>query len=301
MSDLFYETQLQNEELTWRLYAYNIRKYSDEKDNRRLLDVGILQDNEVHVHINHKFPSNSMDPLGLGEKLKGMYDNAKSLSPFVSATVGNSSVLKTTSNKMVELIGSVLGEGAGSAAGSIANIANDFITSGYNNLSTYLYEKIKTDGNSLLGSQFVSAFDMIKTFQGSNVSFSIPKLQSNWIYGLSPNGFDKSIKARYKLLLDDIIGDVKEFAGVYGLQTPPNEYIPEFTGLDKEPNYTGTYQLEIGKQYTIKNLLLVDFDFDASALKAMGSGGEPLYATATYVLEPAAFITKDQLKKIMGI
>ena len=305
MSDLFYLNQLNNEELRWELWAMN-----EEGTRATMIDVGILQDTELGISIGHEYGSGMKDPAG--SLLSDVHGRAKSISPYYNSS---DALVKNLGNFAKNFIPKTEEEEKAGKPGMVEGIVND-VTSTIDKLKNKADEYTgaltgdilggkKRSFGDLLNSSFLSAFDLIKTFTGTNTEFSLPKLETTWIHGLKPKGLDKdTIKGRFENIIEYVLGDTDSFLDIYGLQYAPNKYSPKFTGLgtDNElKGFGGTFTLFIGNQYEINNLVLRNFNFVPSVLKVKGAeGNAPLYATVTYEFEHAAYISKKRLKHFLN-
>ena len=296
--DLYYETQLNNDELIWQIWTRN------DKDETILIDKGILID-EFSLGVGHAYNEGMGDPFG--GMIRGAFNMAKSYSPYINHIIRNKEEIKSNANKLVDAFIS-----SNSRTRQTANNIIDTVYGAINSTGSFIDSAINdASGGRLsfekaINGQFLSSFDMIKTFTGSEVGFNLPRLETIWIPGLKIRDLkevNKSIKTRFEHVIDYILGDVVTLSegSAYGLQTAPNNYRPDYAGLssDKLVEFQGTYTLIIGKQYIIPNLVLKNFQYHPSLVKAMGLGGSPLYATVSYELEPASFMTKGQLKTIL--
>jgi hypothetical protein len=295
-NDLFYETQLNNDELTWQLWT------KTDKGGSVLIDKGILTDPEISIGVGHSYNEGMSDPFG--GIIKGVLNTAKSFSPYINTWTNGA---KKGPNMLQSLAG-IFGGGKDKENNMVNNIIDtvgNAIDTGGKFLNDVVMEATgkKMNFEQAINGQFLSAFDMIKTFTGSEVAFNLPRLETVWIHGLNIKDVDfTSIQDRFDHVSDHILGDVVTMSNgaAYGLQLAPNNYRPEYKGLsqDEQPMFRGTFSLLIGTQYRIDNLILKSFQYHPSLLKAMGSNGSPLYATVSYDLEPASFITKGQLRTI---
>jgi hypothetical protein len=234
----------------------------------------------------------------------------KNAAPYVAQIGSESSVLGQLKN----LVGKIEGPSENGKEGMFTGLiggAENALGMGKNlidnGLDTLTGGRIN-NSDQLLGSTFLSAFDMIKTFAGTDVSFSIPKLENTWVHGLIPKemkdeSISDNIKERFKYMLSKTLGKVEDVMKIYGLQLAPNGYLPTFTNLQGLDPFKGTFELRIGKQYTITNLVLKNFSFNPSTIKVKGAGinNFPLYANVSYDLEHASFMTSDKLYDIFRI
>jgi hypothetical protein len=286
-SDLFYVNQLDNDELTWRLY---IGVIENNEMKGILVDKGILQDYELGINVNHEYNGNAMrDPIG--DVIKGLHSQAKGALPFLNSA-GN--LIDSFTN---------FADGGSGAISSAGNTVKKMMETG----KTFIDKGAKAltgdpemNGSRLVNSEFLSAFDLIQRWTGTKTSFQIPVLETTWISGLKIKDISQpSIKKRFNEIIERILGETKEAAGMWGLQEAPNDYSPTFTGLKEEhPPYEGTFTLVLGRQYVFQNLILRNFDFRPSVIKAKGNK-EPLYATVRYELDHASFVTKKKLENIL--
>ena len=136
------------------------------------------------------------------------------------------------------------------------------------------------------------------------IYFVLYFFENTWVHGLIPKEMkDESIsdntKERFKYMLSKTLGKVEDVMKIYGLQLAPNGYLPSFNNLGSEVPFKGTFTLEIGEQYTITNLALKNVSFSPSIINVKNSGGNnPLYASVSYELDHASFMTRN---KIAGI
>jgi len=289
MSDLFYLNQLNNKKLTWRLRCGDLGGETSESNKvpkNELIDVGIILDTEFSGSITNDFTDGKTNALN--DMVKSTFETAKSYSPFWNNAQGQNSIMnqlsKAAGDNVLGNVFNAIDSGIKSASSTIDKVSKD-----------YLGIKV-TDA---LNSGFVSAFDLVKSFHGTETSFSIPKLENTWISGIGPDGIKQNkIKDRLEYVLKHVSGDLKEAGKTFGLVSAPNGYVSDFAGLSHNPYFKGTYKLEIG-EYTIHNLILKNFSYNLSLLDVIDDDDDPLYATVSYELIPAAYVSRTHLINII--
>lgn len=278
--DIFYYSQLKNEALTWRLFT--------KENPTDPIAVGILPDTEFSVRIGHSYNEEPIDPFSLLGKLNVVSPQSliKAATIF-KAGVNVSDSLKEKSNTATELARTGLNK-----LGKVFNNSN-------------LGDSMMEGGSLLAGKEFLSAFDLIKFYTGSSVDLDIPVLETYWVHGDSSK---KTVKDRIKTLQSYLLGELKEFEGVFGLQSAPNGFMPSFNNLDPTKDYDNTFILKLGTMYEITNLIVMDFQYSLSMFNVMKKSGDsivgssdPTYATIKISVVPAAYISSARLKNIMKL
>lgn len=288
--NLFYDSQLNNPNITWRLYAQpnttDGSTIQDVSDYSELIAVGILKDSEINVDISHRYNTGTYDPFRVWETIAGLLPGR---------------FLKNVGRKFGETVNPKNLMPILNAAGISAN--------SFNEIAKYMNKSIEALGVSfnpadLVGSQFVSAFDLVSTFDWSDIDIELPTLETIWFHDQN-----NPVRTRINKLQNRLLGDLDHLGGLFGLQKPPNNYLPKLENLDEDIKFTGTFRLKVGNMYDIDNLVVTSFNYYLSTKSAMKkdssgksvSSGEPLYALISIKVAPAAFLTKAKLNKYMGI
>lgn len=279
--DLFYDRQLSNKNLTWRLLAPKTSVNSNgdtvTQDGAGSSEVarGIILDSEFSVAIGHSYNDGMNDPLG--GSIKKVFNIGKSMAPYMNTAMTDIATGLDGVDNIIQ------------AAQSGLQSADDWLAG-----------KVGISPLNAMNGSFLSAFDLIKSYTGTEVTVSVPKLDTLWMHEEGNN-----ILSRIKQVQEFCLGDVQQLAGIYGLQYAPNNYKPNFRNLNATTEFPGTFTLEIGTQFKITNLVLKSFNYNLATIKAKELGGGtpkyPLYATVSFDLEPAAYITKERLANILNI
>jgi hypothetical protein len=292
-SNLFYENHLCNDELTWELRT-------NEAEGGKLIDFGIITDQELNIGVRHDYNAGMNDPFG--GMLKGALEQAKAFAPYANNAGNPNNNIAIKVGDTLESIFGRMGEG-GALAGDTAKKGGALLADVANKGMGFLNNTVKkltnesVDLSQVINSSFLSSYDSVRTFTGTVFNFNIPKLETTWVHNLPPGA---DIKGRFKYVTDNIIGDTKTLGDLYGLQLAPNNYRPEFVGLNGEEQiaFKGTFTLFIGNLYKLENLIITNFLYSPSVVKAKDHDG-PLYATVSYEVEIASYLTRGQLQKIV--
>lgn len=271
--ELFYDMQLKNPELTWRL-----------SDSTGEIIRGIVNESEFRVSIDHTYGDGMNDPLG--NELTGLLNSLKIGAIYNDSIKSLNQSLFPDDNNLIK---------------NVINEVTGFATKGQNFVDNLIADRsISTSdkGNSsVLHGAFMSAFDIIKTFTGTEVSINFPRLETTLLHGQS--GID-GVKSKIKDLQNKFLGDIKTFDGVWGIQYAPNDYKPILKGLSDTTVFPGTFKLDIGSMYSIDNLIVRNFTYEMSTQRAMGTQ-DALYAVVSFEVEPASYISKAKLLQLMKL
>jgi len=287
--NLFYDSQLENDNITWRLYSQPYTESGEEvqsdSDYSELVAKGIMRDTSLEIGISHRYSSGCYDPFRITETLAGLL-------PGYLGKVGQKVVQNLNPKTIMPII---------NAAGISANSINS--------ISMLMNRNIEALGTSfnlaqMIGSEFMSAFDLVNTYTGSDVSIFIPLLETIWFHEKG-----NSVRSRIANLQKRVLGDLTHLGGLFGLQAAPNNYLPKLENLSADIKFTGSFMLKLGNLYSIDNLIITSVDYELSTINArvkddngnIVSSGEPLYAIVKIRVEPAAFITKEKLKKYLRL
>lgn len=270
--ELFYNQQLENDNITWRLDS-----------GKGYILKGIIQSEEMGFSIGHSYNQGMSDPVG--SVLKSVFDKQKSFQP-----------LRNTS---FEKMGSQVGNAVPVVGDAIKSV-NTAIQTGLTATENALGSVLGSSGDDLrraMNGSFLAATDLIKTFTGSQVGYNFPQLSTIILH--DP---DNPVKTQLTQMTQSMLGEVKDFGGIYGLQYAPNDYRPDLNILNmKGKNIEGTWTLSIGKLYKFTNLVIENVQVDLSKfrVKTKTGGNHALYAIVTVTVAPASYVTRDDLREAM--
>jgi len=319
---LFYDNQLNSTELTWRLYPSNGEKYVDKPILR-----GIIDNPNFGISGQHFFG----DPQGaLAGVIKSIFDAVKDTGQDIanSFTMGRA-IYKSAPESLQEGIDNLVGQRLGGLLGSADSQSSN------SSLATAALTVAKNIGEKLQNTNFISGFDYVKMFQGTNLGFIFPQLTTRVYYGNIPDyiGMDDSDVTNKNSVIDYVNKVMRRFSGtlskvgssvsnddeliqdsidtvnsLMGIQTPPNGYAPRFTNIDSDKPITGTFKLEYGS-HTINNLLVESFNIEVSTIKAIildNDGNpiisdQPLYADISASVIPCTYVSRAQILTALGV
>jgi len=282
--ELFYDSQLSNDNLTWGLRPKGA--------NGDIL-IGILDENDYAFRVSHSY-SGFDDPTGLVNKGKDFLNQAGDYARFGEAVIEGFDKGITNIEKDYFDGGLGIGEQINSLVTgtkeAVKYISDEFIAEG-------LYDKLKAANDKFKRARWFNALDFIKVFQGTTIDFSIPELKTVLLSDVGPDG--GKVSEKIKLLNDKFIGSAKTYLGMFGLQDSPNNYVPEFKDLQDMPEFDGTFKLRLGTDRFIKNLIVTDYSVNLSKFKRHDPSkkleGDYLYAEVSISLVPATYVTKEMV------
>jgi hypothetical protein len=281
--ELFYTQQLNNDNATWRLYTS-----TQSGDTDKLVLKGVMDPEELlefEFRIQHSY--SDKDSNGLSDIIDGPLNTIADFAKNNMVLANSLGAVGDAANQMAGMFGSS-GSKVGEKVGSGISWINKQMASLSDGLSTSSLSRI---GNS----RFISAASLVQTFTGTDISYALPDDLSTVILH---DDEDPPVKDQIKTLLGYTLGETQDFGGVYGLQMAPNEYTPDLQQLNRSSGSSamkGTMILQIGKLYTIKNLILKSVNFKLSRHQVKGKDRAPLYAMVSISLDPATYITKSDI------
>lgn len=296
--ELFYDSQMMMDSLTWRL----CKKGTDGVS--KVLLKGILQDTEISYSANHEYGS----PNGFGKQImtnvKDWQSRIKEWDMIRRTVPKQVSRYKNTNPNSKDYIGQankLVANGLDTVYKGIDKLTNDVVEA--------LPDTWRTTGKELLDTlgkmseqaaygNFISAFDFIKVYNGTSVTMSLPPLDA-----IVFDDDDYPIKQTITQLNDEFMGSLSDEAGIFGLQRGPGSsqesvgYKPTFDGLDPKTDFEGTYSLQFGDKYEITNLVVTNFSNKFSTIYRMNKSNKrsPLYSWIHVDLDFASFVSKEKI------
>lgn len=265
--NFFFEKQLNNPDLTWELLAQPWSKegnlVQDGLCTEKLIR-GIIQDSEFGVTGSHDFSGPGGFVGDVGNLVNGFRDKFNQFS--------QSGALITGAGRDLGINDEIDG-----ALNKVEEWSNDFSTT-----LGKIVHKVRDMGNQV-GSTFVTAFDFVKVFKGTQLEFEFPPFEAriyNRVYD------DQSVTKKLESLIKRFVGgvystDFKALDNLIGIQNAPNGFLPSFKMItaNEQDNVKGTFTLRFG-QYKVPNLLVTSFGFRVSTMQTRSSA-HPYMRTGT--------------------
>lgn len=320
--DLFYDAQLMQDALCWRLEAINnevrTEYYTDKKkavdktqDQFGYTEIlrGILSDIEFNYKIGNAYETDSDLDIVSGtvnkalQSARSTYYKGKQMSGVINTVGSMAGNGLGVVGKMAESVG-------GAASGTMdwgLDLGNKLVGNASGNLGLKGFNK----GVDLVNSKFISAFEHAKFWGGSNVDIELPTLEVTLFDNDDKESLMERLTKLHGYFMQDVTqvqkldnGNLVEGSGIWGLMRAPNDYRPNFDqdNLD-DPEFQGTFRLYLGTRYLIKNLVCTSFDVTLSQYKRLNPAGNsdktpsPAYAQIKITLDLASFVTKKTLEK----
>lgn len=280
--ELFYESQLNNDALTWGL----LKKGTTSGD----ILTGILDENDYSFGVSHSY-SGAHDELGIASKIAEAGNKASDWMRYTDKSLEQLPVLFDANHLNLPGVADAIKSGQD----TIKN-AGDWL--GKQLFGADATEKLKDFARRAERGRFFNPLDNIQTFQGTKIDFRFPELKTILLSGVGASG-DGEVKKKVKNLNELFIGSIEQFTGMYGLQNAPNQYLPDFSELNENTEFDGTFILRLGDKKLIKNLILTDYQVNLSKFKRHDPAGkitdDYLYAEVTINLMPAAFLSREMI------
>lgn len=215
---------------------------------------------------------------------------------------GGSSILKM----MVDTIGDmVTGRDAkllgAMAKGAISGIESAFGKSEASTIATTVVDKFKNLSNSAI----FSADDFFKSFKGSTVT-----MPSSISFSLLSDNSSYDIFNDLGSLLNISIGDFDApsyFGGFVGVQSAPNGFKSNFLQFSPDQTIEGSVKIVYGDPkkggYEINNMIISNVGFSFSKAKVIVGGNKyrPLMVDIQVSIEPARMLTREDIRKSIGV
>jgi hypothetical protein len=333
----FLENQLHNVNNTWDLFGPAITKestFSKEVDHEKPILSGIIQDNSLVISGNHEYSgANSGKVSGLiGDVVNKVKEGYNSLSDMVATDIGFFSDLTNNGDavkkKLTEFTDS-LHRSIGEQSGGKQTVANKLLNSAVSGIEKAI---------NTAGTQMITAFDYVKVFKGTSLSYNIPSLETRLIYGVHharhlnkkefeseryPDVRDKLIHLNNYFIgalysLTGLQDDFRSLDDVIGFQAPPSGYLPKFSLVKQFEELPNTFTLRYGN-FIIPNLLIGSFTYNISNIRVrQGKLNKhnsaknstfhdmytemvptPLYADINISLVPCTFISRELINSII--
>lgn len=300
--ELFYVQELLNSNTSWEL-EHKITTGSNLKLR------GIFTDDDVSFNISNSFGTGGLSDTVLGNvsnAVKNLHTKVTNWTPVANSGADIMGMLGDGISEVTDQVDKLFKggegffqdkEGKSSLGGNWSKGYSDFY-----NKTHQLFGDIKVNPSRIMNSKFISAVDLVKSFQGTDMKYSLPTMKC-WIFHNSQEK-KTNVKSMIKAIINTCAGDVSDVEGIVGLQYSPGEYRPEFTKVINQSKYHngrgfhGTWNLTMGG-YTIYNLVISNIDVSMSKFNAIdydgNDSGDPLYAELSITVEPASFISKRDM------
>lgn len=311
--NIFYEEQLDNPELTWELMAQPWSETGSRVQAGPYRDTvlrGIIDD--PHFGFAGATNFSSMDENGMLGTLVGAVNKVRDVGNSISGRMQDAE----------QIVDHIIGM-PGKTDQWIRDMGDKLATVLEGNMiGDFVGGTIKKAANSI-GSTFVTAFDYVSIFRGTQLDINFPAISTRIYNGAfwDRNGPISSTEM-LKRVLDRFVGEVSavgvsQIDSVIQMQAPPNNYIPSFKIFERDVNdainnpIQGTFMLRYGK-YRVPNLLVASFGYNISTIKSReGSSGEvcsrvdtratrdPIYIDISVQVRPCNFMSKSLLSSIL--
>lgn len=311
--NLFLDAQYHNDNLSWILFAQDWAKDAigervpetniTDNDFNQVVLRGIVDDPIIGFSGSHTFSEGGIPVIG---------DMFKTATSTLNEWSSKGAAMKGFFNNISESInGKSLTENAKTVITDTLGGASTKLASGIN--------KIIDEVDKNMGSQFVTSFDHIKVYKGTDLQVDYGSLSTR-IYYKQWNAL--GTKDVVKLLINRFVGGFEPaktnsvLDEVVGLQRPPNGYVPQFYNLGVGDRIPGSFVLQYCG-HRIPNLLVNTFNWKFSTFKVRTSNTvqvdgdtnkytitpdqDPLYVDVSIDLIPATRMSRDIMEWVMQI
>lgn len=306
-SNMFFENQLNNDNLTWELKAQPWieagKKVQDGPCSESILR-GIITDTEFGVSGSHNFSAPDGGITGdLGNLVNKAAQAANQYSIDVAA--GKGAINDIFGAGTFDKLASAIQDSASKLplVGGPLSKAMGFI-------------------NENAGSHFTTAFDYVRVFKGTNLEIDFPALETRLYHGtFVKNGSPMTTRDLMNDILLRFVGDLESSGSaaldqVLGIQNAPNDYVPTFKVIKPSVNNPlhGSFELRYGP-YRIPNLLVSSFRYRVSTFKVREGANtgeftpeltckptdQPLYLDINFTVQPCSYISRELLLQILTL